>query len=172
MVTMTICLLGPSLNCVAQEDLAKPTMTEEIINARDGSELTAELWKIETIENRKTNSGKVTLAVLRIKSPNPGGEPVFFLAGGPGGSGITAIRQMVSGGGNRFFDLIGGDIVAIDQRGVGQSTPNLSTDASYDFSSLLDATPTDRTARQLAVIKQEAEKFRNKGNVDHWSVDW
>lgn len=161
--TIAICLSGFALAGSAQEMQSSPTKTDEIIQARDGSELTAEVWRINVTENRSTQQGTVNLAVLRVKSPYADREPVFFLAGGPGGSGISAIRQMVEGGGKRFFDLIGGDIIAIDQRGVGLSTPNLSTDVSYDYSSIDSSTPELRLQHQLAVIGQEAQKFRDQG---------
>ena len=124
-----------------------------------------ELWEIEVPENRlKPGSGSIALAVMKVASPQESvGEPVFFLAGGPGGSSIAAVKQMISNGGQRFFELLGGDIVAIDQRGVGLSRPNLSTDVLYGISPTRPGRPEVDLNRRLQVIKSEADRLRQKG---------
>ena len=133
--------------------------------AVDGSKLEMESWSVDVPENRtRKKTNQISLAVVRIKSPlTPKGEPVFFLAGGPGGSSIQAVKRMVANGGRKFFELVGGDVVGIDQRGVGESVPNLETDTKYD---LPIETPGNR--RQMLelisqVCREEAKRWRDRG---------
>lgn len=105
----------------------------ETIEARDGSRVEAETFRVEVPEVRsKKGSRAISLAVMRVKSVvDPPGAPVFLLAGGPGGSAIENLRRHVTGGGKFYLELMGGDVVAIDQRGVGRSSPNLESTASF-----------------------------------------
>src|SRR5262245_56881443 len=68
---------------------------------------------------------KITLAFLRLKSTSPQpGPPIFYLAGGPGGSGISLAKGPR---GSLFLPMReAGDVIALDQRGVGLSEPNLA----------------------------------------------
>lgn len=52
-------------------------------------------------------------------SGNPGGKPVVFVHGGPGG-GTSPLQR-------RLFDPAGYRIVLFDQRGCGRSTPHVAT---------------------------------------------
>jgi len=85
----------------------------------------AELGTFTVPENRSDpNSNVITLAVMRVKSLNPNaGPPIFILAGGPGGSSINNLADYLEVS-DRLLDL--GDIIAVDQRGVGRSRPVLS----------------------------------------------
>jgi len=72
------------------------------------------------------------LAVLRFKSRSPQpGSPFIYLAGGPGSSAIE------SGRGRRFplFAALRehGDVVLVDQRGVGYSRPSLNCLERWGF---------------------------------------
>lgn len=88
--------------------------------------------QLEVFENRQKAAGrKITLKFVVV--PATGGEklkdPVFYLAGGPGGSAVEAL----SGMGAAFLARIREqrDLVFIDQRGTGGSNPlkcNLYTD--------------------------------------------
>lgn len=82
----------------------------------------AELGWIRVQENRRrTDSRTLELAFVRLPAATQAtGPPIVYLAGGPGGSGIRA------GQGPRFrlFDALraSGDVILLDQRGVGRST--------------------------------------------------
>ncbi len=135
------------------------------IESRDGKTYPTELGRIEVPENRSVDGGRtISLAFLRVRSPseNPG-PPVFLLAGGPGGSSIHAVRQHVTGGGSFYLDLIGGDIIGIDQRGTGLSRPNLSTDTKFDLSLEEPGDPEEILAVMRAACREEAARFRAKG---------
>jgi len=86
----------------------------------------AELGKLWVAENRSKNNGRlIQLAFVRLKTtaanPQP---PIVFLAGGPGVPGTGIGRVPV------YFHLFArlqevADVILLDQRGTGLSTPNL-----------------------------------------------
>jgi pimeloyl-ACP methyl ester carboxylesterase len=102
------------------------------IKGRVGARYEAVTYRIEVPEKRSNPDSKpIQLAVLQIKSPNPQADkPIFCLAGGPGGSSIQMVRESL------FFDpelIEMGDLVGVDQRGIGKSTPRLIyEDIEYD----------------------------------------
>ena len=67
----------------------------------------------------------IELAFVRFPSTSAyAGPPIIYLAGGPGGSGIALAR-------NPRFPVFmamraAGDVIALDQRGTGLSSPNLA----------------------------------------------
>lgn len=95
-----------------------------LFQANSGQKADAELGWLTVSENRhKKHSNPVDLAFIRFKSTakNPG-PPIVYLAGGPGGSGISAAKGL------RFPLFMAlrefGDVIAIDQRGTGISKPS------------------------------------------------
>jgi proline iminopeptidase len=79
------------------------------------------------------------------ESGNPGGKPVVFLHGGPGGGTDGKMR--------RFFDPARYRIILLDQRGCGRSTPHAS---------LIDNTTGD--------LVEDIEKLRNHLGIGRWQV--
>ena len=81
----------------------------------------AELGTLTVTKNRrKKDQTQLQLKFVRFKSTNPNpGNPIVYLAGGPGGSGIATAR------GSRFDLFMAmreiGDVIAFDQRGTGMS---------------------------------------------------
>jgi len=123
----------------------------------------AELGRLLVPENRRRpDSRLIEIAFVRFKSTseNPG-SPIIYLAGGPGGSGIETAR------GTRFPLFMAlrevADVIALDQRGIGQSEPNLycldpvdyAADKAPDRQELLEAFR--RASRSCA------ERFRKEG---------
>lgn len=77
--------------------------------------------KYEVFEDRATRKGRkiaLNVVVLRATGPNPRPDPVFFIAGGPGGSATRSARGL-----SRSWMRRDRDIVLIDQRGAGNSNP-------------------------------------------------
>lgn len=155
-------VLALAAPCVAQESL---TLKKESIPLRGGGSIEVELGRLKVSENRsKTDSKTISLAFLRIPSPLPQpGPPVFMLAGGPGGSSIEMAKRHMAGGGLPILEMLRGDLIAIDQRGVGLSRPNLDSRVRYNF-------PLDKPGDAAAMLKiiqskckAEAEKWRKKG---------
>jgi pimeloyl-ACP methyl ester carboxylesterase len=80
-------------------------------------------------ENRERPSGRtirIPVARLRAQSPNPKPDPIVFLAGGPGGSGL--LEQSAASGWNADRDVI-----FISQRGTLKVDPFLSCPEIDEF---------------------------------------
>jgi pimeloyl-ACP methyl ester carboxylesterase len=93
----------------------------------EGRTVEAELGRLVVRENRsKPNSNLIELAFTRLKSSatNPG-PPTVYLDGGPGSSAIAIARYAEY---MRAFMKLRevGDVILLDQRGVGLSRPNLT----------------------------------------------
>jgi len=86
-----------------------------------GDTIAAERGRFTVPENRSSpSSRRITLAYVRFPATTPApGSPIVYLAGGPGGSGITTAR------GRRFPLFMQlrsvADVIAFDQRGTGES---------------------------------------------------
>ena len=100
-----------------------PTLTFEpyVFSALNGSKIQAEKGTFEVPENRgNPNSRKIKIGFVRFKSTSATpGDPVFYLAGGPGAPGTLSL---IAG---RFPLTMAlrevGDVIAYDQRGTGSS---------------------------------------------------
>lgn len=97
------------------------TVTPYAFKAPDGSTIDAELGSFSVPERRADpSSRRITIRFVRFRSTaaKPG-APIVYLAGGPGASGIRTAA------GPRFPLFMAlravGDVIALDQRGVGQS---------------------------------------------------
>lgn len=104
---------------------AQPLPGEAAITftAESGEEVAAYRGEIEAPEHRADpGSRTITLSYIRFPATTEApGDPIVYLAGGPGGSGSDTAR------GRRFalFQAMRahGDVIAFDQRGTGASTP-------------------------------------------------
>jgi pimeloyl-ACP methyl ester carboxylesterase len=92
----------------------------------EGQNVAGELGRLVVRENRSNpRSNLIELAFVRLKSTaeNPG-YPVVYLDGGPGSSAINIAR--VPDYMRVFMKLReAGDVILLDQRGIGRSKPNL-----------------------------------------------
>ena len=130
----------------------------------EGQNVAAELGRLVVRENRSNPKSKlIELAFVRLKTTaqNPG-YPVVYLDGGPGSSAINIAR--IPDYMRAFMKLREvGDVILLDQRGIGRSKPNLSRlateglplDVFADSDSLL------RTYR--ARVVEAATYFRSQG---------
>lgn len=97
-----------------------------VFKTYDGKEFPADVGRLWVRENRDGESQRlIQLAFVRLKSKaaQPA-APIVWLAGGPGVPGIAMARVPV------YFQLFEqlrevADVILIDQRGTGMSTPNL-----------------------------------------------
>jgi pimeloyl-ACP methyl ester carboxylesterase len=113
----------------------------------------AEQGRLEVPENRSRPGGRrIEIAFVRFRSTaaKPG-PPVVYLAGGPGGSGIATAA------GPRFPLFMAmreaGDVIALDQRGVGQSRPNLECRETLDY-------PLDRPGDREELLRLYRDRSR------------
>ncbi len=107
---------------------------------------------LRVYENRDAQRGRkidIRVAVIKAKSPNPAPDPIFYLAGGPGGSAVEdGMRQQFSSALSYTHD-----IVFMDQRGTGESNPETVSQGFPDFQGL--------TAEQIdANIKDRAWEYK------------
>ncbi len=122
-IAVAVLLLGGiSAHAEAQQVLARETIT---IRSYDGRTMSAEALRISVPQKRSEPARTLTLAAIRIPSTaQKPGRPIVFLMGGPGIPG-TVMAPIPP-----YFTLFQrlreiGDVVIVDQRGIGQSQPLL-----------------------------------------------
>jgi pimeloyl-ACP methyl ester carboxylesterase len=111
---------------------AQPTLTWEThpLRTYDGTEREVELGRLEVPESRSApTSPTISVAMLRLRTTNPRpASPIIFLMGGPGipASVMAPIPPYWT-----LFDSLRSvaDVILLDQRGLGLSTPNLDCPA-------------------------------------------
>lgn len=108
---------------------------DQTLKSADGSTHIVTTGRIHVPELRADatkSSSTIELAFIRVRrSEKPGLSAHIVLAGGPGDSGVNLVRNIAQQGGAGLMDLFDGDIIGIDQRGTGDSLPNLSVQTSY-----------------------------------------
>jgi pimeloyl-ACP methyl ester carboxylesterase len=160
-VVVLVVVLGLGSACAAPPALRfKPiTFTNEA-----GKSVQAEEGELRVPERRgAAKSGTVTLKFVRFKatSPRPG-PPIVYLAGGPGSSGIETAKEA------RFPLFMAmrafGDVIALDQRGAGQSRPDLDCDEPF-------AIPFDKPLRRDDVALMIAAEAKCAARLRRSGVD-
>jgi pimeloyl-ACP methyl ester carboxylesterase len=77
----------------------------------------------ENRANPQSQSISLMVATYKTGSRSPAPDPVVFLSGGPGESGIEAVRNILGA----FQEILTQrDLIVVDQRGTGYSKPLLS----------------------------------------------
>jgi pimeloyl-ACP methyl ester carboxylesterase len=156
-------ILLAAVFCTTTLRAESPKFTPHEYVAADGTKVSAELGEFSVPENRSNpGSHAITLRFVRFKSTaaKPG-SPIVYLAGGPGGSGIEALR------GTRFPLAMAlrefGDVIAFDQRGVNKSGPDMRCNEPF---LLPFDKPLDRTTGgpiMAAATRKCAERLRASG---------
>ncbi|MDQ2870081.1 MAG: alpha/beta hydrolase [Acidobacteriota bacterium] len=123
----------------------------------------ARLGRLAVPENRATGSPRtISLAFVRIPTTaRRPGSPIVWLAGGPGWSGTADLETPLL---RLLLELrVLGDVIVLDQRGTGLSSPRLDCPGRIDFPRDV---PLDRP-RALAGLeagaKTCAEHWRSRG---------
>jgi pimeloyl-ACP methyl ester carboxylesterase len=141
--------------------LAFAAIKPYVFTSQKGDKVDAQFGTFTVPENRSDpNSRRIELAYVRFKSTSKTpGNPIVYLAGGPGGSGIGSAK------GSRFPLFMAmrevADVIAFDQRGTGMSQPSL---ACIDPLGL----PLDGTSRQAYIDKV---RERSRSCAEYWR-DW
>lgn len=150
-------------NCFGQQKAGDLKIEPYVFENSKKEKVDAELGKLTVPENRNNpNSRFIELAFVRFKStaPNPG-SPIIYLAGGPGGSGISTAE------GSRFPLFMAmrefGDVIALDQRSVGRSTPNLGCRREANLPLDKSLTRVEIVAFATRELKKCADKWHSQG---------
>jgi pimeloyl-ACP methyl ester carboxylesterase len=124
----------------------------------------AELGRLVVKENRKSPaSNLIELAFVRLKSTSPApGPPVVYLDGGPGSSAINLARAPAYFAAFMKLREVG-DVILLDQRGIGLSRPNLTRISTESLPP--DVFLNRETAGRVfkARAKEAADHFRKQG---------
>lgn len=131
------------------------------------------LGRVRVPENHAVPGGPaITLAFLRLPSSNPSpGPPIVYLSGGPGGSGVGDANLPY------LFALLQelrtlGDVILLDQRGVGRSAPDLSCPGQEAPPLDLFLTEANLRAQVLRQIQSCAARLRSTGvRPEHYTTD-
>ncbi|HKK20871.1 MAG TPA: alpha/beta fold hydrolase [candidate division Zixibacteria bacterium] len=140
------------------------TSQSTIYTSLYGDSVEAELGHLTVPERRGVDTSNViSIAFLRFASTSGDpGPPLFYLQGGPGTPGIPAAQGSLF----RLFMTLRefGDVILIDQRGVGQSRPNLECDYGIDLDTDVDEAVDSNLAATLARrFHQCAADLRERG---------
>lgn len=162
-LTFLFLLLPLATGASAQQKAGDLKITSRVFESARGEKVDAEFGELTVPENRKkADSRLIRLAFVRFKSTstNPG-VPIVYLAGGPGGSGIAAAR------GTRFPLFMAmrevADVIALDQRGVGESRPNLVCKETVSFAPEKLQSSADLLEIYRTQSSACAESFRQQG---------
>jgi pimeloyl-ACP methyl ester carboxylesterase len=129
-----------------------------------GQTVEAESGELRVPERRGVSgSGTVTLKFVRFKSTSPRpGPPIVYLAGGPGASGIETAKEA------RFPLFMAmrefGDVIALDQRGAGESRPDLDCDEPF-------AVPFNQPLERSAIASMIAAEAKCAARLRSSGVD-
>jgi len=104
------------------------------LRADDGTALTLleQTVRVPVIRAKSGDTGAIDLFVVRIGRTSARTRTAhIILAGGPGDSGASLVTGLARRGGMGLFEMLDGDLIGIDQRGTGKSSPNLQTQVLY-----------------------------------------
>lgn len=155
LLALSACAGSTHQKSPTQVVLPAPVLTLEpyVFTAMNGTKIDAEKGTFEVLENRKDpDSRKIEISFVRFKSTSTSpGDPIIYLAGGPGGPGTLSLT------GGRFPLTMAlrevADVIAFDQRGTGSSgglsnaLPLCRAESPFDISQPITRTSITSYAR-------------------------
>lgn len=138
----------------------------EAVVANDGTVFDVTSAVVRVPESRaKTGPGAtIDLAVVRARREGASGRTAhLLLAGGPGDSGVGLVLGAVKQGGAALAALFDGDVIGIDQRGTGRSTPNLSVDVRYNLPQDRAGSPEAWMASIAPIVQAVRDDLEQRG---------
>lgn len=157
-----------SMSCLATAALAGPPPPAPAIETRTlevgGTAIEADFGRLVVPENRADpDANRIELAFVRLRSTSPDpAAPLVYLAGGPGGSS-THFAEDPRGLAPWVEILKICDVVFLDQRATGRSTPSLRYQAQEPPPDDLFASESVAREYFLSVARAAAEHFRAEG---------
>lgn len=137
--------------------------TEITFTAQSGETVTAYEGRFDVPENRADPDSR-TLSLAYVRFPATGddpGSPIVYLSGGPGGSGIGTAR------GRRFPLFMAmrehGDVIALDQRGTGNSNDMARCVSSVSIPDAEPITDDEWAQRHRAAAEECREVWTGQG---------
>ncbi|MBK7642107.1 MAG: hypothetical protein IPJ19_03510 [Planctomycetes bacterium] len=125
MIHLALALVSAAANLLQEPAAPAVRFETYATTASDGARIRGELGRIVVPEDRaKPDGAQVEIAFVRFRTrAKDPGPPVFYLAGGPGASGVEYCVRPATGRLVRLLDRH--DVIGIDQRGTDLSRPNL-----------------------------------------------
>ena len=171
-----LCLIGLAAACSGSSPVPNRSAAGDMLldAACPGEEVPTEL----TVSCHRLELADASLSVVVIHSDDPTGAPVLHLHGGPGGRAVLdRYRWLVP----RSEVLEGHDVILVDQRGGGDSTPSLDCpelDAGPlagldDYRSCrrrLDDAGIDRGQTTVESIAADMVSLREAFGLDSWHL--
>ncbi|MBN1565331.1 MAG: alpha/beta fold hydrolase [Anaerolineae bacterium] len=120
-------------------------------------------WMIVPQQRSDPNGPQVELAfaILAATGANPAPDPIIYLEGGPGGSGLSGI--------DAWYDSPlrqDRDIIVLDQRGTGYSYPFLGCYEMDEIDVADDASDAEYQAAELDALQECADRLEAEDAVD------
>lgn len=159
---MLICCAAVKTNA---QQAAGELKTEKLDHANLAAlGIEAELCRLGVPENRtKSDSRIISVAFIRLRSKTgDAGAPLVFLRGGPGQPATPILQSQDALSMFQPF-LEQGDVILLDQRGTGQSKPNLTFKLTNQISTDLFASEANMKAHFLTGCRDAAKYFRGEG---------
>lgn len=124
-----VVLFLPTHSCLGQKGIPLSIYEQrfDTLFTAAGEPILMETGRLGVLEDRKQVAGRrISIAFRRFKTahPNPS-HPIFMLAGGPGSSWIESLHNEERIKEVRFYQQFS-DVIVFDQRGAGESIPNLA----------------------------------------------
>ncbi len=159
--TLIACLSTP---CLAKGNEQLLPQGEEQFIFESGDKKTAAFRGSLTVpENRNApNSRMIKIRYVRFPATGENkGNPIIYLSGGPGGSGISTAKY-------RRFDMFMalrayGDVIALDQRGIkaSEELPNCTSDIKISYT--VNISDGNHAKAQREAFKQCLAFWKDKG---------
>ncbi len=158
-----LCLLVLSL---PQTSVAAPTAHEKTIESGmpGVNIMTGRIRVPEKHGESGSDAPTIELAYVRVqRAKAPTREAHVLLAGGPGDSAVEQVLQLAQRGGPEVLALFDADIIGIEQRGAGQSTPSLKVDVAYGLPLGQSGSPEAWLPRMHAAVADATRQLRARG---------
>lgn len=162
-----ICIGGLALTSeakAAERKAGDVTLESKTLHDNDGNAIEADFGRLTVPENRtKEDSNLIELAFVRLKSTSKNPQaPLIYLNGGPGGSSTQQAESSRSlGNWGKVLPIC--DVILIDQRGCGESSPALLWKSEENVPTDLFSSEERALEYMLDVNRKAAKHFRDRG---------